>query len=482
MNRHLLLALSLLSVSALAADTWTQPYVGVQRLHRTTSTPWNIHVLVVDLTAPGVSLVSTTSAQRKKTPSAWGALVGAQAAVNGDFFSYTDYSTTGLAVGAGQQWPNTADGTSQGTFAFGPGRVELSVPSAVVPFDATWMQGVVSGKPQVLKDGVVYQDPPNSSFCTTRHPRTAVGLSQDSKTLYVAVIDGRQAGFSVGMKCSEVGTLMKGLGAFNALNLDGGGSSALWVAGSGVVNSPSDGSTRVVANHLGIKAGASGSMGTLKGILTDAATGAKLGGATVKVGSSSDTSDASGLYVLTLPPGTHTATATLTGYTQAAVTRTLTAGATTWGSMALAKAAGPTDGDSDGVADGQDNCPAVANADQLDTDGDGDGNACDGDDDGDGRFDEDEDCPLVPNPPPQPCPGTQDAGEAPVPDAGEPEADAGEPDFGFADGGGIPVAPAVDAGTVPAAPMPGGCASVPGMTWLVLAPVVHALRRRRHTP
>jgi len=483
MPRSLLLALSLLSVTALAADTWTQPYVGVQRLHRTTSTPWNINVLVVDLTAPGVSLVSTTSAQRKKTPSSWGSAVGAQAAVNGDFFSYTDYSTSGLAAGAGQKWPNSVDGTSEGTVAFGPGRVEISTPSAVVPFDASWMQGVVSGHPQVVKNGVSYQDPPNSSFCTTRHPRTAVGLSQDGKTLYVAVIDGRQTGFSVGMKCSEVGTLLKGLGAYNALNLDGGGSSAMWVSGSGVVNSPSDGSTRVVANHLGIKAAASGSMGTLKGILTDAATGAKLNGATVKVGSSSDTTDATGLYVLSLPPGTHTATATFSGYTQATVTRTLTAGNTTWGSMALSKAVGPTDGDSDGVADGQDNCPAVANADQLDTDGDGDGNACDGDDDGDGRFDEDDACPLLANPAPQPCPdAAQDAGTPTPADGGEPAVDAGEPDFGFQDsglpgegGGGVDA----DGGTVPAAHVPGGCASVPGLTWLLLVPVAHALRRRR---
>jgi hypothetical protein len=151
--------------------------------------------------------------------------------------------------------------------------------------------------------------------------------------------------------------------------------------------------------------------------------------------------------------------------------------------MALSKAVGPTDGDSDGVADGQDNCPAVANADQLDTDGDGDGNACDGDDDGDGRFDEDDACPLLANPAPQPCPdAAQDAGTPTPADGGEPAVDAGEPDFGFQDsglpgegGGGVDA----DGGTVPAAHVPGGCASVPGLTWLLLVPVAHALRRRR---
>jgi hypothetical protein len=484
-TRALSLALCLLAAVASAADTWTTPFVGVKRLHRTTSTPWNIHVLVVDLTAPGVSLLSTESAHRRKTPSAWGALVGAQAAVNGDFFSYTTYGTSGLAAGNGVQWTDTQDTASSGNFAFGPGRAEITALAPIVPFDASWMKGVVSGKPQVVTNGVSYQDPPNSSFCTTRHPRTAVGLSQDGKTLYVAVIDGRQTGFSVGMKCSEVGTLMKGLGAHNALNLDGGGSSAMWLSGTGVVNSPSDGNVRVVANHLGIKATASGALGTLKGIITDAASGAKLQNVTVTSGAASDTTDAQGLYVLNLPPGSHTATATFTGYGPASVTRTLTAGATTWGSMALTKSTGPTDLDQDGVPDAQDNCPAVANANQLNTDGDGEGNACDGDDDGDGQFDEDDDCPLEPNPAPQPCPGavTPDAGSEPTPDAGsEEQVDAGAPDFGFNDAGTPPPMGDPDEGnevpTPPTVPT-SGCSAAPAGLLLPLVLALHGLRRRR---
>lgn len=55
------------------------------------------------------------------------------------------------------------------------------------------------------------------------------------------------------------------------------------------------------------------------------------------------------------------------------------------------------DSDSDGVADGSDNCPSTANADQLDTDGDGLGNACDTDDDGDGVLDGSDNCSLVAN-------------------------------------------------------------------------------------
>lgn len=55
------------------------------------------------------------------------------------------------------------------------------------------------------------------------------------------------------------------------------------------------------------------------------------------------------------------------------------------------------DTDNDGIPDGDDNCPDVANTDQADTDGDENGNACDDDDDNDGILDDDDNCPTVSN-------------------------------------------------------------------------------------
>jgi len=84
------------------------------------------------------------------------------------------------------------------------------------------------------------------------HPRTAVGVDRDAKELIFLVVDGRQE-FSRGYTMVELGVMMRRLGAEDALNLDGGGSTTLAAVRDGklkVLNSPSDGSQRAVPNGL----------------------------------------------------------------------------------------------------------------------------------------------------------------------------------------------------------------------------------------
>ncbi len=507
--RRSALLLVLLSTAAMAADTWTSPYLGVRKLYRTSTSPnRQIHALEIKLDTPGLQLRSTASGERRRSVSSFANLVGAQLAVNADFFSYTDYSTSGLAAGNGVAWAGTADGTATATFAFGTNRVELSAKSAVVPFDASWMKGVVSGKPDLLRSGTVSASQHGTDFCTTRHPRTALGLSQDGKTLYLVVVDGRSTA-SVGATCTDLANLLKGLGAHHAVNLDGGGSSAMFVKGQGVVNRPSDGSERVVANHLAVFAPSANSLGNLKGLIYEGTdTAARLAGATVQVtGGPRLVTGTTGVYDLDVPAGTWTITASKAGYVTQSVTRSVTAGATTWGSMGLQRVPAPVDSDGDGVTDTADNCPTVPNPDQRDTDGDGEGDACDGDDDGDGVPDEDDNCPLIANPgqvdvdadgvgdacDPVIGPAPVDAG-TPVIDAGapgepEPEVDAGlpagEPDAGAtvpgtggsggsdATGGGDGSEPGDLHG------QPTGCTAAPGSLLWALAVLTVAARRQR---
>ena len=99
----------------------------------------------------------------------------------------------------------------------------------------------------------------SKTFAEERHPRTAVGYTQNGQVLFLVVVDGRQPGFSVGMTLEELAHFMRMRladfsqaqeNAYQALNLDGGGSTTMALKGE-VVNSPSDQTgERPVANAL----------------------------------------------------------------------------------------------------------------------------------------------------------------------------------------------------------------------------------------
>jgi len=85
------------------------------------------------------------------------------------------------------------------------------------------------------------------------HPRTAIGSTPGGATLVIAVVDGRRNGIP-GMTSLGLIPLMEEFGVSDAINLDGGGSTELYIAAEGgVVNRPSDGVERRVGNHLGIR-------------------------------------------------------------------------------------------------------------------------------------------------------------------------------------------------------------------------------------
>jgi hypothetical protein len=94
------------------------------------------------------------------------------------------------------------------------------------------------------------QEGVRESFGEARHPRTAVGWDEAGRRFFWVVVDGRQTPHSDGMTLPELERLFARLGATDAINLDGGGSSALAIRGR-VANRPSDeAGERPVGNAL----------------------------------------------------------------------------------------------------------------------------------------------------------------------------------------------------------------------------------------
>ncbi|MET9929542.1 MULTISPECIES: phosphodiester glycosidase family protein [unclassified Streptomyces] len=91
-------------------------------------------------------------------------------------------------------------------------------------------------------DGVVREGADQSftyDWTVRANPRSMIGVDRQGRLLLV-VVDGRQAGYSEGLGIDRAARLMQHLGAVEAMNLDGGGSSVVATAASGVVNRPSD--------------------------------------------------------------------------------------------------------------------------------------------------------------------------------------------------------------------------------------------------
>jgi exopolysaccharide biosynthesis protein len=93
---------------------------------------------------------------------------------------------------------------------------------------------------------------PETSLVTTRHPRTAIGIRNNKKVILIT-LDGRTEE-AAGMALNELAELMISLKCRDAVNLDGGGSTTMWIYGkpfNGVVNMPCDNKK---FDHLGERA------------------------------------------------------------------------------------------------------------------------------------------------------------------------------------------------------------------------------------
>jgi hypothetical protein len=245
--------------------------VSYTRSVRSEPRPLMIHVVSVDLRSPGIRFLVTPGDPRcgmelcAATTGDFLETFDLQVAVNGSYFTpwkdnlpwdYYPHSgdpvdATGLAISNGALY--SADER----------RPRLCIRERAVqvtrgPCPPNTQQAV-SGNVMLVEQGHLAPDldPGNTEL----HPRSAVALSADGAQLWLIVVDGRQGGYSEGVSLAELAQVADQLGAHTAMNLDGGGSSTLVVAGAGgprTLNAPIHGRIpmrqRPVANHLGIYA------------------------------------------------------------------------------------------------------------------------------------------------------------------------------------------------------------------------------------
>ena len=241
-----------------------------------TSPPTRLFVAEVDLKNPKLHLRVSPGGADPDGPGKWqttlmpptqiAAREKFDLVVNGDFFKargVNDGEGTNAAFRAGQ-WalvdgPAVTAGKTWATATHTrPCLVvhknhSVTIESLAEPTPDDWE--LIAGNTLLVKDGGVV---PHQT--KVRHPRTAVGLDATGNKLTILVVDGRKPGVAVGMSYDELAAEMLRLGCRQALNLDGGGSSVMAVRVAGkdkmeILNAPTDGRERAVANVLGIAVG-----------------------------------------------------------------------------------------------------------------------------------------------------------------------------------------------------------------------------------
>ncbi len=222
--------------------------------------PLTVDVLEIDLKDPTVSvrpvLAGPDGSFGLARVSELTAREGALAGINGVFHA-SDGTPLGLVMIDGTiKAPPIMNRTALGITREGDVLIDSVSMDATGRLVPEWRDlGVahaIGGGPRLVRDGRLSVTAGEESFradvASGRAPRTAAGVTSDGKLLLVAVT-GRQAHYSIGVTLEELANLMIELGARDALNLDGGGSSTM-VVRDYVMNTPSDGRERNVADAI----------------------------------------------------------------------------------------------------------------------------------------------------------------------------------------------------------------------------------------
>ncbi len=262
------------AATAQAKTTVTHPFRGVVRYERNEPAgavvprPVAMNILEIDLADPTIGLVLTPSngadpgEVTRQTTRDFVTSQGAQLGINGNLYSsagtgpngeiYRDVN--GIEVAAGQQVSPWGGGFArEGGINFSASNLATMVQptntsvSNYVTSPSLSPYNLMGGRERLITGGAI------TAISTALNPYTAMGYKGNS--LYLFVVDGRQPGYSEGMTLVEIANFMQSAyGLTDLVSLDGGGSTTMVMADSTprVLNSPSDGSERVVANNFGV--------------------------------------------------------------------------------------------------------------------------------------------------------------------------------------------------------------------------------------
>lgn len=164
-------------------------------------------------------------------------------AINGSYFSAEDrkpvvfLKSGGSVISTGAPANNFY--TENGAFSWNRGETPVIIPKPEKGWSSVQYEQILSAGPLLLLNGETasFKSDP---FHENRHPRTTVAVANNNRVLFVTV-DGRSFQ-SYGMTIPELADFLKTMGATSALNLDGGGSTTMWIDGkaeNGIVNYPS---------------------------------------------------------------------------------------------------------------------------------------------------------------------------------------------------------------------------------------------------
>ena len=219
----------------------------------------NINVLILDKTYLSVyklDFAYQTSDLQKTSQIAKNRDV--MAAINGSFFDMEtggnvtyfeiDDSVISRAKPSHLKWA-VPDSLTNGALIFNKNHtLEIEPATSEQEYETSKEESFVMVSGPLLISDSLTQKLPDMSFSHKRHPRTCVGITNES--IIFITIDGRSE-LAEGMNLMEVQKFLLELGCVDAMNLDGGGSTTMWTENNGIINIPSDKTgERPVANAL----------------------------------------------------------------------------------------------------------------------------------------------------------------------------------------------------------------------------------------